>query len=182
MSARAYAQPAGLSRSAIAKIKIAVKELQIADEDYRLMLHRLTGQTSSTRCTDAQLGLVLDELKLKGWRPRPTAFAKPKARPDGRPKAADHPLARKARALWISLHQLGEIDDPSEAALEKFAHRQLGVARLQWADVSKSAPLIEALKAMAERAGWSQDLTGVPAAQHIPVLRQRLAEALEARR
>jgi phage gp16-like protein len=178
MNARATASRRSGLRPAIAKIKIAVKDLGIADDDYRLMLERLTGETSSTRCSDAQLGLVLDELKRKGWRPRPAAVA----RRGSKPRAADHPLARKARALWISLHQLGEVRDPSEAALEAFARRQLGVTRLQWAVPAESAALIEALKAMADRAGWSQDLTGVPPAEHVQELRRRLADALEARR
>jgi len=41
--------------------------------------------------------------------------------------------------------------------------------------------VIEALKAMAERAGWSQDLSGVPAARHVAVLKNRLAQAIAAR-
>lgn len=163
------------ARSAVVKVKIAVKELAIPDDAYRAMLLRLTGQTSATLCTDAQLGLVLDELKAKGWKPK----AGPKAA--RRPRQAQHPLALKARALWISLHQLGEVRDPSEAALEAFARRQLGVDRLQWAVPSEGAALIEALKAMAERAGWNQDLTGVPAAQHVPVLKARLAQAIAER-
>lgn len=34
---------------------------------------------------------------------------------------------------------------------------------------------------MAERAGWSQDLTGVPAAQHVAVLKARLDGLIAAR-
>ena len=167
-------------RPAVVKAKIAIKELGIADDDYRSMLERLTGCTSATLCSDAQLGLVLDELKAKGWKPK----AGPKAargRPQASRKPAQSPLAMKARALWISLHQLGEVHDPSESALEAFARRQLGVDRLQWAVASEGAALIEALKAMAERAGWSQDLSGVPAAQHVEVLKARLAEVIAER-
>ena len=81
--------------------------------------------------------------------------------------------------MWISLHQLGAVRDPSEAALEAFARRQLGVDRLRWAVASEANALIEALKQMAERAGWSQDLSGVPAVQHVAVLKARLADAIE---
>ena len=77
---------------------------------------------------------------------------------DGRPRRAEHAVARKARALWISLFALGAIDNPSERALEHFAKRQLGVDRLQWADQSKGNRLIEALKAIAEREGWDQSV------------------------
>lgn len=164
-------------RPAVVKVKIACKELSIDDDTYRAILLRLTGRISASDCTDAQLGVVLDELKAKGWKPKVATRAKRKAS-----SPAAHPLARKARALWISLHQLGEVRDPSEAALEAFAKRQLGVDRLSWADVSKSNGLIEALKAMAERAGWNQDLSGVPAAQHIDVLKARLTALINARK
>ncbi len=163
-------------RAAVVKVKIACRDLAIEDGDYRLMLERLTGRASASDCTDAQLGLVLDELKAKGWKPKAAARSRP-----AKAKAATHPLARKARALWISLHQLGEVRDPSEAALEAFARRQLGVDRLRWAVASEGAALIEALKAMAERAGWSQDLSGVPAHRQIDVLKARLAILVAAR-
>lgn len=164
-------------RAAIAKVKIAAKDLQIEDGAYRAMLERLTGRTSAADCTEAQLGVVLDELKAKGWKPKVVQGGR--AAPRGRPGRAEQPVARKARAMWISLHQLGAVRDPSEAALEAFARRQLGVDRLRWAVASEANALIEALKKMAERAGWSQDLTGVPSVQHVAVLKARLADAID---
>lgn len=140
-----------IRRAAIAKVQIARKDLALDDATYRAMLERLTGQTSAGACTEAQLGLVLDELKLKGWAPRKSGKG-PARRP------AQTPLAKKARALWISLHQLGVVRDPSEKALEAFGKRQLGVDRLAWADEGLAYRLVEALKAMASRAGWHQDV------------------------
>lgn len=181
-AARSYKPNATMSRGpgvrpAVVKVKIAAKELRLDDDTYRAMLQRITGQSSATLCTDGQLGLVLDELKAKGWKPKAGAKASPRRASN----PARHPLAMKARALWISLHQLGAVADPSETALEAFARRQLGVDRLQWAVPSEGAALIEALKAMAERVGWNQDVSGVPAAQHVPVLKARLAELLAQR-
>ena len=66
-------------------------------------------------------------------------------------KAATHPMARKARALWISLHHLGVVQNPAEEALEAFARRQLKCERLSWANQRDAHKLIEALKAMAQR-------------------------------
>ena len=63
-------------------------------------------------------------------------------------------MARKARALWISLHQLGVVRNSSEQAFEAFACRQLGCEKLVWARQSDAFKLIEALKAMGLRAGW----------------------------
>lgn len=154
----------------IARVQIARKELGIEESAYRAMLERLTGRTSAKDLDQHQLGLVLDELKAKGWRPKVARPAAPAA--DRAP--SDHPQARKARALWLSLHSLGVVRDPSEAALESFARRQLKVEALQWADKGRVYKLIEALKAIAERAGWSQAGTS-------DEIRARLAEMLRAK-
>lgn len=169
-------------RSMIAKVKIAQKELRLDEPTYRAMLERLTGQTSAAACTEAQLARVLDELKAKGWSPTGAHRARSGAAPEPRTRRpADHPVAKKARAMWISLHQLGVVRDPSERALEAFARRQLGVERLQWADQRQGYRLVEALKAMAERAGWSQDVAGVDPALQVRTLKRRLVLALQER-
>jgi phage gp16-like protein len=131
-------------RSMIAKIQIAKKQLAMAEDDYRQALMDQTGHDSLTRCSDPQLARVLEFMKSKGFSSSPSG------------KAASHPMARKARALWISLHQLGAVRNPSDQALEAFAKRQLGCEKLRWANQSDAYKLIEALKAMAERAGWPQ--------------------------
>lgn len=157
-------------RRLIAVVHVAKKQLGLNDDDYRAVLLRVGGRRSAAELTDRQLADVVAEFERKGFTS--------KARAPGKPRPADHPVALKARALWISLHQLGEIDNPSDAALEAFACRQLGVVRFQWADQGKGYKLIEALKAMAERAGWSQRLDGVPVAGKVIVLKRRLVEAL----
>ena len=131
-------------RSMIAKIQIARKQLNMVEDDYRQALFEHTGQTSLTKCSDAQLGRVLAFMQSKGFSPL------------GSGKAASNPMAKKARALWISLHQLGAVHNPSEQALEAFARRQLKCEKMRWANQRDSYKLIEALKAMAERAGWPQ--------------------------
>lgn len=158
-------------RSMIAKVHIAKQQLGLADDDYRAVLLRVAGRTSAAECTEAELAKVLAEFAAKGF----TTVAKsPSARP------ADHPTARKARALWISLHQLGAIDKPDEAALEAFARRQLKVERLQWAKQAQAYKLVEALKSIAERHGWSQSTEGVSASAMPLVLQRRLVEAIAA--
>jgi len=162
-------------RALIAKVKLAQKELGLVDDDYRAVLLDVTGRTSAADCSEAELVRVVERFKARGFQPKPAAGR------GGSPRAADHPAAKKARALWISLHHLGAIDDPSERALEAFARRQLGVERLQWADQAKAYKLIEALKAMGERKGWRQDLAGIDPAAQVMVLKRRLAEAILAR-
>ena len=131
-------------RAMTAKIQIARKELGMDEDDYRQGLFDQTGKMSLTQCSDRELVAVLDWLKSKGFRPLPGK------------KAASHPMARKARAMWISLHHLGVVHNSSEQALEAFACRQLKCDRMTWARQSDAYLLIEALKSMAIRNGWAQ--------------------------
>lgn len=151
-----------MSRAALAKVHIAKKELGLDDAAYRAMLERITGRTSAKDCTEGQLGKVLDELKAKGWKPTLKVVSGNPGAAVRRGAPASSPVAKKARAMWISLHQLGAVRDPSESALEAFGRRQLGAEKLQWANQSHGYRLIEALKAMAEREGWDQDVAGLP--------------------
>ncbi|MES2753135.1 MAG: regulatory protein GemA [Pseudomonadota bacterium] len=156
-------------RALLAKVHVAKKQLQLADDDYRAVIYRVTGNISAGACTEKQLAAVVEAFARQGF--------DAKARPAG-PRPADHPAARKARALWISLYQLGAIENPSEQALEAFARRQLKVDRLQWADQALSYRLIEALKAIAARHGWNIDLAGVRPEAGPLVLKRRLVDAI----
>ncbi|KZX94645.1 hypothetical protein A3718_00910 [Erythrobacter sp. HI0019] len=133
-------------RSMLAKIHVAKKQLAMDEDDYRQLLFEQTGHGSAGDCTDAQLARVIERMKAIGFRPLPRAGK----------KAATHPMARKARAMWISLHHLGVVQNPAEEALEAFARRQLKCERLSWANQRDAHKLIEALKAMAQRNGWRQ--------------------------
>lgn len=181
MNAHAPARPAQFDasdqrrRALLGKVHIAKKELGLDDRAYQQALFDATGYLSAADCSEAQLTAALDAFKAMGFK------AKPASRPAGGAKPATHKGAAKARALWISLHQLGAIDNPSELALEAFAKAQLGCDRLQFANQSHLAPLIEALKGMAERHGWPQDLTGVPAHARVTALQRRLIEAIFAK-
>lgn len=134
-------------RSMIAKIHVQKKELALDEDDYRQILLEETGRSSAADCTEAEMERVLRRFAALGAK-------SPQKLPANRP--AQHKVARKARALWISLHHLGAVESPSEKALESFAKRQLKCERLVWANQSQGYRLIEALKAMAVRHGWPQ--------------------------
>lgn len=171
--------------SMIAKVHLGAKQLRMDDDTRRDLMARVTGgKRSAADCSDAELDAVLKEYAARGW--TPTVITGGKARKPGparRPgrAAADSPIARKARAMWISLHQLGVVRNPSEAALEAFAQRQLGVVALQWADQGVAYRLIEALKKMAERAGWRQDVGDLQGAEAVDLLKARLQALLDER-
>lgn len=160
-------------RVMIAKIHVAKKEMNLLEDDYRAMLVEVTGRASSADCTVAELRRMIEAMKRKGFAPRKASKG-----------AADHPFANKARALWISLYHLGAIDNPSEQALEAFARRQLGCMKMQWANQAQAYKLVEALKAIAERNGWSQKvvsthgLKAVPADVALRIIKVRLIERI----
>ncbi|MBV1917592.1 MAG: regulatory protein GemA [Sphingomonadaceae bacterium] len=151
MNAYSPARPAQFDRSAqhrrsaYGMIHVAQKQLAMDEDDYRQLLLNTTGQISLRKCDEAQLDAMIRALKAKGFRPMPKRGSK---------QAAQHPMARKARAMWISLHQLAVVHNPSEHALEAFAKRQLKCEKLVWARQSHANRLIEALKDMGQRKGW----------------------------
>jgi len=142
-------------RSMLAKIQIARKDLRMEEDDYRQIVFDKTGRTSLKEASEADLHQVLSVMKSKGFRALPKSGSAP---------AAQHPVARKARALWISLYHLGVVHNPAEAALEAFACKQLSCERMVWARQSDGFKLIEALKDMARRSGWrlADRTTGKP--------------------
>lgn len=160
-------------RMLLAKVHIGRKAIGIAEDDYRALLVRITGARSAKDCDAGQLVQVLAEFERMGFHSGPAVT---------RRAPAGSAVARKARAMWISLYQLGAITDPSEKALEAFGRRQLHVDRLQWADERQGFRLIEALKAIADRNGWDQAVPArVPSAERIRVLKDRLVAAQLAR-
>jgi len=179
MTAAARHQVSPNRRAMLAKVHLAAKELGLDDDARRDVIERVTGHRSSADCSDAQLDQLVAEFRRLGFKPRPAtgapqtgaAFRRPAV-----PKPATSPIAMKARAMWKSLDNLGAVRNGSEAALEAFAKRQLHVDRLQWADQSQGYRLIEALKAMAEREGWSQDLAGVKPERQVAALKARLVQ------
>jgi phage gp16-like protein len=135
-------------RALLAKVHIAKKQLGLADDDYRAIVFQHCGAMSAADATEAQLAALVQHFGQRGFK------AAAKGVPGRRAPAVDTPTARKARALWLSLYQLGAVRNASEYALEAFAKRQLGVEYWRWSDQSLSYKLIEALKVMAKRHGW----------------------------
>lgn len=139
-------------------IRVARKQLGLEDDTYRAMLREITGgKTSSKDLTPREVDKVLDHLIAKGFR-----LAPPKARSAGEPsrRMDTSSEASKARALWLLLHELGEVRDPSERALASYVRRIAKVDDLHWADAAAMNRLIETLKkwAMRRLPGRCEDL------------------------
>lgn len=135
------------TRVLMAKIHIAKKQLGLDDDTYRAILARHgEGKTSSRDLTIAQMDAVLREFTGKGWSPKP-----PKSKGAAKRKLATGPEVEKIRALWLWMHQLGIVRDPSESALAAYARRMAGIDDLHWADGGRCYRLIETLKKWAQR-------------------------------
>lgn len=114
------------------------------DEVWRLFLAVTVGKNSLRAMTGRELGRVIDALHAKGA-PR---LAGKKA---GQPLKDDRAQARMARGLWIELHREGHVNDPSEAALDRFAERITRKAHLRWCGPADLNKVVEALKAWRDR-------------------------------
>jgi phage gp16-like protein len=129
-------------RRALAKIHIAKQELGLSDEAYRkLVRSTVPGKGSAADLTDGELGRLLDRLRELGWRAR-------LPRSDERPLP---PMVWKARGLWLRLHGLGAVRNPSWTALGRFVKRMTGVGDLRRLSVKQATVVIEALKGWLER-------------------------------
>lgn len=53
---------------------------------------------------------------------------------------------KKIRALWLELHGIGAVKNPSELALGRFVKRMVGVDYHGWLDIDNAQKVIEHLK------------------------------------
>jgi len=133
-------------RKLLAAVHAEANRHGMDDDTRRDLVLKVTGKTSSTLLSPRELGQVLDA--IKGRLPVSRGAVRGRA-------LADSPHARKIRALWLSLWNLGAVDSPSEEALAAFAERQCGVEALQWVRPAEASRIIEALRGMAARRGFA---------------------------
>lgn len=129
-------------------IHVARNDLRMADDVYRAIIADKTGgKSSSSDCSVSELEKIFAHLKAAGFKVR-----KPKAAKPAEQRALDTSgEASKVRALWMLLHDLGAVRNPSEAALAGYVRRIAGVDDLRWADGNALLKLIESLKKWAMR-------------------------------
>ena len=110
-------------------IHVAKRDLSMDDDTYRAILQRIGKKASSADLTIPELEKVLEHLKRSGFKVR--SKAKPAQAKPSRPLAQDGE-SKKIRALWLFLHELGAVKNPSEEALATYVKRIAGVDALQW--------------------------------------------------
>ncbi len=126
--------------SLLGKIHIAKKELGLDDDTYRSLLRRIVKKESAAKCTNAQLVLVLNALKDKGF--------KPKKSHEYRVPAKGRADITKIYALWKELYSMGAVKSGSLADLDKYVKRMTkgAVYSAGWLDEKQTSHIIECLK------------------------------------
>jgi len=116
-----------------------------SDDDYRYHLQTLTGQSSSAQLDAAGRRKVLAHMATLGYAPRAATF-----------KPFDQ--AAKIKWLWRKIGEAGGLRDASPAALLTFVGRSTGarVSDLKFLPTAEASKVIEALKAMLDRAKRAQ--------------------------
>lgn len=146
--------PAPNRQRLIRLIHVAKRDLSMDDDTYRAILQRIGKKASSADLTIPELEKVLEHLKRSGFKVRSKSKAAPKQKPEqakpSRPLAQDLE-SKKIRALWLFLHELGAVKNPSEEALATYVKRIAGVDALQWISGEQAERLIETMKKWAMR-------------------------------
>jgi len=134
-----------LRRNELAMIHIAKKDLGLDDETYKALLFTVARVHSSKDLDFHGRKRVLQHFKSRGWKNKPATKAK-----TTRPLASDQ-QSKMIRALWLDLHKLGAVADPSEAALASYVKRITSVDALQWLTSAQASRVIETLKKWQDR-------------------------------
>lgn len=104
-------------------IQVARRDLNLDEPNYRAILFAQGGDESLAALPVDGMQKVLDYLKAQGFKVRKTRTDR---------KQATGIDASKVRALWLFLHELGAVRDPSEAALTAYVKRIVKVDDVQW--------------------------------------------------
>ena len=130
--------------SALSAIHVAKKQLGLDDDTYRAMLVTITGKNSAVALTETERGIVLDEMRRRGFKPGSKGGRKP----------LEGKFAKKLQALWIAGWNLGLVRNRDDAALIAFVKRQVKVDHVRFLhDAADARSAIEGLKGWLAREG-----------------------------
>ena len=147
-------------------IHVARRELAMDDDTYRGILQRVGNARSAKDLSVSNLQRVLEHMKACGFKVRPN-------RKQSRP-LADDPESKKIRAMWLFMHELGIVRDPSERALAAYVKRIAHVDALQWTNGDQTLAVIESLKAWVMRILPGKIRSGTAAITSLPATADEL--------
>lgn len=138
-------------------IHVAKRELNMDEDSYRMLLKNETGKDSCTELTTEQLGLVIDGMKKRGFKPRKTTVkTTDNKRLSPKSGKAKHAEMGKIRAIWIEMNRHGFVRDGSETALDAYVRRMTEsqgnkVDILGWCNSDQCRTVLESLKSWHRR-------------------------------
>ena len=141
--------PATDPRAMQQKVHIARRQLGLTDDDYRAILLRVTGKTSSTQCGPSHLDALLHEFKRLGF--RATTSSKKGAKP-----ISARAQIRMIHAVFQDIRPHLAVGDDS--TLRAFVQRMtktdanpVGVSAPEFLDAAQATKVLEGLKAWRAR-------------------------------
>jgi len=126
----------------LAVIHIAKDELGLGDSEYRDLLAAWTGEESAGDMDEAQRHEVIENFKEMGFEPQSDRDERLEIGDD------DKPQVKKIKQLWLKLHEVGAVTNPSLESLNAYVQRMTETDRVQWLGTTDASRVIEALK------GW----------------------------
>lgn len=136
----------GLPQNKISLIHLAKSRLGITDDDYRAILSRCAGVTSSTELDQDGFAAVMDEFHRIGFQSEKRRKASFGAAPLGRAGMASPEQVIKIQALWSEVTDGGGTD----AQLDRWIERQFKVSALRFVRADLVPKIIGALE------GWKR--------------------------
>lgn len=127
-----------ISAACIRQIKFAQRQLNLNDEDYRALLRRVAGVSSSTELTQASFALVMDEFWKLGF--ISTARSEAAKQASRAPWASSHAQRSKIAAMWDNWK--GKHDPEG---LRRWLEHHHGVSDLNFVSAEKARKIIGAL-------------------------------------
>lgn len=132
------AHPATLSAACIKQVQIARKRLEMSDADYRALLRRVAGVSSSTKLTQAGFALVMDEFARLGF--ISTARHEAAMQESRASWAASYAQRSKIAAMWDAWKGKHDPD-----GLCRWLEHHHGVSDVRFCSAEKASKIIGAL-------------------------------------
>lgn len=136
-----------ISRQKIALVHVGKTQLSMTDEDYRVLLQRVAGVSSSVELDDASFDAVMVELERLGF--RSAKHRTPAARREGMATPAQ---VGRIRALWREY--TGAYDEPG---LEHWLEVHLHASSLRFLDAWRAGKAVAILEKMVTKKHAKRD-------------------------
>jgi phage gp16-like protein len=137
--------PLEARRADLAQIHTLAKELQLSEDAYRDLMATVCGGVRSAALLDVSgRQRFISHLRRCLGRPDQPAARRGITR-------ELRPQERKLWALWMQLAEAGAVQHRTMSALDSYAQRQAGVARVEWLTQPQLDALVESAKQWLQR-------------------------------